>query len=34
MGIEAAVMSADWVALASLWEAPTVYYEFIVLMVV
>jgi hypothetical protein len=28
MGIRAAVVSADWVALISLWEAPTTLFIF------
>jgi hypothetical protein len=28
MGVGAAVVSADWVALVSLWEAPTNVYSF------
>jgi hypothetical protein len=31
MGVGAAVVSADWVALASLWEAPTM--SFLMIMV-
>jgi hypothetical protein len=29
MGVGAAMVSDDWVVLASLWEAPTVYFEVI-----